>query len=503
LPVGLFKYKAQLYPLLINDHAPRDVLAIISNLDRALKNSLIPKRVKTIDRNLPWIMEALSSHRSSPIPNMQVLPTEILLEVFELVSKADLKSLRLASKRFSAIAPSLLFRSVNASHHAKDLEILRLISKHDDFRHHVREIIYFEVYYTIGEVILQPDVYASSIASTLARMPNLRGLVLKNHWLPPREDPSYIYSDEEVENTALYGPRSSRYFPLTEGKPYATPAYRDIGWRGLAVFDYGFEIMCHALAISDVHLHSFSVDYVDEYSHQVPGGLSPSTFSNMLPRELEHTYNAFQHFRSISLSLGCDYKTLSLSSNKELLNPAKMLAAARNLEELKLHFWNRSYEICLEGILGSCIWPHLRSIHLSYSRVDNKELADLVCRHHKTLKSLHLWQIYIKNDNWWTWAESVRPYISSSLEEIEFTPLWYKERNERRQTPETAWIESECCLKNYLLLGSYKRDCCHTSRFRSKHLTDEEVMRTLRQKNIRPPDSGRFPHYHDQLPMLP
>jgi hypothetical protein len=97
----------------------------------------------------------------------------------------------------------MLFMSVNASPHDQDLEVLWLISEHDDFRHYVREIVYFEVFFhpvslgvslsTLTHRTMQPCnqiyVHVFFIASALARMPSLRGLItLKNHWLPPREE---------------------------------------------------------------------------------------------------------------------------------------------------------------------------------------------------------------------------------------------------------------------------------------------------------------------------
>jgi hypothetical protein len=69
----------------------------------------------------------------------------------------------------------------------------------------------------------------------------------------------------------------------------------------------------------------------------------------------------------------------------------------------------------------------------------------VVYRHRKTLKSLHLWQIYLQGGCWWTWADSVQPWISSSLEQIEFTPSWYEQRY--RGDSRRPWIESEDSLK--------------------------------------------------------
>jgi F-box-like len=440
-------------------------------------------------------MEGFLSCRS----DLQVLPTELLLEIFGLVDKADLKSLRLVSRRFNGIAPSILFMSVNASPHAEDLEVLRLISEHQAFRHYVREIVYFEVYFhprglseppddgSPADPTLQPDVHVSIIAAALAKMPKLRDLILKNHWLPPRDDPGYIYSDEEMDDVAVYGPRTSRHFPTTAGVPYGIPVERYAHGRPVD-FDYGFGIMCHALAISDVRLRSFSVDYVREYDlyderdHLFPGGLHLATFSSMSLRDLKYACNAFRNFRQISLGLSWDFLFICSKRTHRGVkgNLPKILAAAQDLEELKLDFGDKRQELPLKYVLGTNTWPRLRSLYLRSNHVDEKDLADLLYRHRETLKSLHLWWICLKNGDWWTWAESLQPWISSSLEQIEFTPRWCEKREKIITRRGTVWMKSECCLKNYLLLGHYKRDCCHTSRFISKHLTDEEVMRTLR-----------------------
>jgi hypothetical protein len=444
------------------------------------------------------------SRSSSLTANMLVtLPTELILNIFRLVDKAGLKTLRLVSKRCNAIAPEILFSSVSASPHTQDLEILRLISEHEDFRHYVREITYFEVYFhfgrhpiigacsmfkpysifepieseTLEDPTLRPEVHVSTIASAIAKMPNLRRLVLKNHWLPPRDHSSYIYSDEEMGNTALHGPRTSRGFDPMPEKPYGVA----VGREGRE-FDYGFEVMSNALEISGVHLQSFSVDYVQGKDlNWLPDGLHLDTFLKMSPRDVEHACNAFRHLRQISLSLSRWVNNTSGATD----NLAKILATTENLEDLKLNFGHtRLLGAHLKDLFGTCTWRRLRTLRLSNALVDGKELANIVYRHRKTLKSLHLWRIYLEND-WWTWAESVQPWISScSLERIEFTPAWYEKRYQSRKLRKrqggSFWIKLECCLKSYILLGHYKRDCCHTSRFLTKHRTDEEVMRILK-----------------------
>ena len=425
---------------------------------------------------------------------MQALPYEILFIIFGFVEKADLKSLRLVSRIFNVIAPVILFRSVSVSRHAEDLEVFRLISEHSVFRHFVQELIYFEVYFCTIEdhrprhhPALQPDLdtHVSIIAAALARMPKLRGVILKNHGLPPRDDPNYTYSREDMENDtlALYGPRTSRHLKQAR---YSIPVKS-------GEYDDGFKIMRNALAISDLRLQSFCVDYVE---HEIPDsgylpyldGLRLATFSNMSARDLEYTCNAFRHLRKISLSLDWyEYTTRwsgstrhKIYSGAEHNDLVEILATANNLEELNLNFtvlgdhvrnWSRSSP--LNHILRTCTWPRLQSLYLSYHHVDGKELADFVYRHRKTLKSLHFWQIYLQG-GWWTWAESVQPWISSSLERIKFTPSWYEQRY--RGDSRRPWIESEDCLKSYILTG-HKRDCCRVSSCKRTQWTDEEITK--------------------------
>jgi hypothetical protein len=446
-----------------------------------------------------------SSRGGSPLTaNMfETLPTELILDIFELVDKADLKSLRFVLKRFNVIAPVILFRSVSASPHAQDLEILRLISKHEAFRHHVQEITYFEVYFHVGfhydipneslDPTLQPDVHVSAIASAIARMPKLQRLILKNHWFQPRANPSYLYSDEEAVNTALYGPHTSRRFSMATLKPHCIAAE-----RGRRTFDFGFKVMCKALAISDIRLRSFFIDYVQTDDHWVrrgdeidTSGLRVDTLLKMSPHDVEHACKTFRHLRQISLSLF--YQVTLCPGAKD--NLAKILAATENLEDLRLNFGDRCpSRAYLKDCFKACTWPRLRTLHLSNAFVDGKELANIVYRHRRTLKSLHLWRIYLQNNDWWTWAKSVQPWISSgALEQIEFTTTWYenryKESKLRKKRVGAFWIKSECCLRNYILLGYYKRDCCHTSRFLSKNRTDEEIIKIL---HIVPPKNTPF-----------
>jgi hypothetical protein len=330
---------------------------------------------------------------------MQRLPTEILLNIYRSVNRPDLKSLRLASKRLNLIAASVLFKSVNASPHTEDLKVLELISGHPDLCQFVQEVVYFEVYFHLDRCsdldetdefpyyrahqirnhypkqtkllknpTLRPEVHVKMIARALSRMPNLRGVILRNHWCRPRDYNLNFYHPIEQKSlfAPIYGPRTSRYCRAGEPKPYGTSIRRltrwHYYWHTYSSFDYGFSVMCRALSISKTHLQSFSVDYL--YQNALDqGGLFPATFLLLSSNNLKHACNTFQSLHKISLTLDYDNDD-DAGEQRHCRNHfnsglAKMLAAAENLEELILDFNYEFGHLKLEECLGTRTWSHL------------------------------------------------------------------------------------------------------------------------------------------------
>jgi hypothetical protein len=293
----------------------------------------------------------------------------------------------------------VLYKSVNASPHVKDLEVLDLISRCPDLSQFVREVVYFEVYYHLDhpyhnrqfprynvhymiaepeiwpestlffeqtglfeeDPTLQPEVHVETIARALSRMPNLRGVILKNNWRHPRDYPGSL-PVIMIPYNPIYGPRSSRHYPILELQPHGISIMRNTSLHGLSRFDYGFGIMCRALSISNTLLQTFSVDYLYG-KHSVTSGLFPATFSSVSSSELEHACNAFRSLRKISLSLDSDCPTLCGGKWHLKDSLAKMLAATDKLEELTVNF-NCQYDhnSLLHDCLGTRTWPRLRPL---------------------------------------------------------------------------------------------------------------------------------------------
>jgi hypothetical protein len=74
-------------------------------------------------------------------PGLVQLPTEILFWVASFLPNRDLKSLRLACKQLSETTP-LSFSRVFLSANSLDIQVLRSVSNHPDFREQIAEIIW-------------------------------------------------------------------------------------------------------------------------------------------------------------------------------------------------------------------------------------------------------------------------------------------------------------------------------------------------------------------------
>jgi hypothetical protein len=367
------------------------------------------------------------------------LPTEILLNIFSIIDNDyhTLKSLRLCSRRFGGIASEALFMSANLSSHGNDLQVFKAIAEHPKLHRFVRKIVYFEPvirFTTINEV----EARARIIADALSRMPHVREVVFKNHWFPPSDG-------------------------ITGGVN-----------RGEFDYDYGFDIMCRAFSMGKICLQSLSVDY------RPPTGFHADTFLSMSPGVLEHACNSFRHLRAISLAIAqrgaLEFTSTPRDTRNLEYSLARILAAAKDLEQLTVIF-NESYLYRpLSEVLGNHTWPRLQSLCICKKLTGEEELTDLIYRHHRTLKSLRLDRVLFRGPgSWWKWAENIRSWASSSLKQIEFEGLMYEGKRALGSVP-------GCCLKNYISVGQLNCNSCNYASVRSEaraagSLSNEDMIR--------------------------
>lgn len=70
------------------------------------------------------------------------LPNEVLLIIFELLTKHQLKTFRCVCKLFARLAAPLLFDSIYISPHKLNLDVFRKIAEHQDLCQYPRTLIY-------------------------------------------------------------------------------------------------------------------------------------------------------------------------------------------------------------------------------------------------------------------------------------------------------------------------------------------------------------------------
>ena len=58
------------------------------------------------------------------------IPNKIILQIFQLLEKSDLKSARLVKKTWTVVAAKLLFDQVYVSPHSENLEVFTAIAQH-------------------------------------------------------------------------------------------------------------------------------------------------------------------------------------------------------------------------------------------------------------------------------------------------------------------------------------------------------------------------------------
>ncbi|OJD15458.1 hypothetical protein AJ78_04299 [Emergomyces pasteurianus Ep9510] len=425
---------------------------------------------------------------------MEILPAEVTGEIFRNLSKESLKIVRLTSKKLSALSSPLLFDRIYASSHLHDLEVLSAISRHPVLSLYIQKMVFSGVFFhspskksdnkSISEldfekglqyykrrveeqnVTLQCREDFAIISTALARMPNIQMIVLTNHWFPTRDllnDCTYhtrVYGSEDHYKEARFGGPFSRCYPPFAEQPSGKQLKLPGGIRKYVKIDHGFKVMCRALSIARVPVQMLSIDYFTPIRNAKAAapGISVGSFC-LSPRDLNHFVNAFRHLRKISFSFYMDRSdnNWDLRDDSDADNPgdewlalmegkvAKVFTAATHLEELTIDFSQSVDRIPLCKFFGAHTWPRLQLLKLFHKEMDQNEMVQLLRRHCKTLKVLHLYFIIIKNGGWPEVAEVMRECVA--LQSLSFNHLG--ERVDHGNV-KLAILEN---LKEYVLCG--------------------------------------------------
>jgi hypothetical protein len=94
---------------------------------------------------------------------LESLPLELLLEIFSYVDLADIKNIRLASSILRSAAAGLLFQRIYISAHPLDLEVFKYITRDENLRRGVQEIVYDDSLSDLRRSMLDFDSFQSRL----------------------------------------------------------------------------------------------------------------------------------------------------------------------------------------------------------------------------------------------------------------------------------------------------------------------------------------------------
>ncbi|KAI1763545.1 hypothetical protein GGR53DRAFT_531402 [Hypoxylon sp. FL1150] len=305
-----------------------------------------------------------------------------------------------------------------ASIHLRDLEILVAISSHPTIRLAAREVVYVGVYFHYPVAVSRqrdlndPDFYQDE-DEMQPRDVLYNCTEFYNARLREQEETRKSAYDLTVISAALAGMPNVRTFILRNTSFRSVPSHRshfsqamrpigislriEEGVHAYEPFDYGFQIMCKAASISGRQIEKFQVDYEgrDVFFHGLIGedyGLLHVSF--ICPSgDLEHYCNTFRHLYTARLRI---YNPGRQHHIFEAGNLPMILAAATDLEEMEVIVVNEMEKVTFAEVSSTHTWSHLRLLYLKGVEMTSEEVIGFVRRHSRTLKTLRLRNVLLK-----------------------------------------------------------------------------------------------------------
>jgi hypothetical protein len=404
-------------------------------------------------------------------------PAEVLTGICVLLSRPDLKNVRLVSRSWAAAAQPVLFQTVFLRINLQSFERLHEIARHSTLRKHVTKISY-DGRTLDGRAARQgfQDWLRCSAGAGLGLVSEARYELLSRVDAQELETCyinylEYLFGQEYIQRRNNAKEMLIQALPKLPGLAalqYIVPHRRDIGVSSTApplnaLSPQARAILAqpedyHGYCESDGHfwtlLQSACLSGHAQQLRMVEGShLDLKRWSTAAAASLNDCSEALPALRHLSLEFD-----LALHHDGDAITLARIIERATRLESLRLSFEEFSWDdpravIHLPQILPQTIqWKHLRRLSLQAVVTTEGCLRDLLQRHALSLRSLELSNINIEaaaasnKDERGSWIHFIH-FLSEilSLERIRFNGCFSNLWNEgwvTRDAEEKRWLGS-------------------------------------------------------------
>ena len=391
------------------------------------------------------------------------VPSEVWIQTFGHLGKADLKALRLSGSNYlRSLASSLLFTTAYIAARKAVLNTFMALTTHPEFCNYVQELV-FDSSYISSKVVRRNENQkcGSSLATLFEEQQDIYGGQLQNALDKAFRSLSNVTRVRYADMSRIAILPGDCGCPTLERHDYQEEPliHRiEIGYSEAYTFSCRVEptIVCKHHENNDkIHMkYGGFVDLMQALSSSPAtevsnlslgkrnhaggsGGMSYWFFSS-INAEITHPYlyPVFSHLRKLDLAISSDWPTkfqqercptseeqpadtVTTSAHDDLdsVDLTKLLCSAQNLQEVKLAGECLNYSLRFANTFSGHTWNKLRAVDLIYYKGSEDELEKFVKRHYTSLRHLLVDHFILTSGSWRTLGEVV-PAVAPELELI-------------------------------------------------------------------------------------